>query len=99
MHSASITQFHTTVGIQEHVCRIFTRNSDPEVVRRTQEAARKYVEIKFGGRVEMATPIKRPCSHLANLPNGSQATGGLQRDQSKSRKRNLNAVLDAVELS
>ena len=68
------------------------------MVRRAQEAARKYVESRFGGKVEMATPIRRPrTSNLANLPNGPLVSGGLRREESNPRKRSLSAVLDAVE--
>lgn len=73
---------------------MFTRNSHPDVVRATQEAAREYVKHRFGGMVQMATPIRR--KRPANLPNGTSSTGALQREDSNPRKRSLSQALDAA---
>ena len=80
--------------LQELWCRVFTRDSNPEVVRATQEAAREYVKHRFGGSVQMATPIRR--RHPSNLPNGMPANGSLQREDSNPRKRSLSQALDAA---
>ena len=74
---------------------MFTRNSHPDVVRATQEAAREYVKHRFGGTVHMATPIRR--RRPSNLPNGVSGNGVLQREDSNPRKRSLSQALDAVE--
>lgn len=81
---------------------MFTRNSNPAAVKATQEAARKYVESKFGGRVEMCTPIRR--TRPEALANGSALANGngnatLQREESNPRKRSLSRALDAAEWS
>ena len=44
---------------QEHWCRVFTRNSAPEVVEATQEAMRKFLKEQYGARVEACTPIRK----------------------------------------
>ena len=74
---------------------MFTRNSHPDVVRATQEAAREYVKHRFGGSVQMATPIRR--KRPMNLPNGISGNGVLQREDSNPRKRSLSQALDAAE--
>lgn len=81
--------------LQELWCRVFTRNSHPDVVRATQEAAREYVKHRFGGTVQMATPIRR--KRPVNLPNGISGNGVLQREDSNPRKRSLSQALDAAE--
>ena len=79
---------------------MFTRNSNPEVVKATQEAVRNYVGRRFGGKVEMATPIRR-CrpSRIPNVATANCATanGSLQREDSNPRKRSLSQALDAAE--
>ena len=45
--------------MQEHWCRVFTRNSAPEVVEATQAAMREFLREQYGARVEACTPIRK----------------------------------------
>ena len=68
---------------QEHWCRVFTRNSAPEVVEATQAAMREFLREHYGARVEACTPIrkKRPIAE----PCGPAEINGLP----SARKRSL----------
>ncbi|CAK0787043.1 hypothetical protein CVIRNUC_010259 [Coccomyxa viridis] len=44
---------------REHWCRVFTRNSAPEVVEATQAAMREFLREQYGARVEACTPIRK----------------------------------------
>ena len=61
--------------MQEHWCRVFTRNSAPEVVEATQQAVREFIGEKYGTRVEACTPVrkKRPVME----PSDPAEAGGL----------------------
>lgn len=49
----------TAAVVQEKHCRIYSRDSSPAVVGATQEAFRRWLEQRFGDRVQLCTPARR----------------------------------------
>ena len=67
--------------MQEHWCRVFTRNSAPEVVEATQAAMREFLREQYGKRVEACTPIrkKRPTAEPCGPAEGAQPPSARKR--------------------